>query len=149
MLACIKEWIEERSKYVELLLVNVTLSPANVLITRPADPSNLYSDSFMDRFAIFFSSGKYGLFAFFLILVIALIVIVYLLYHKYKKPTEMEGDEHDLRKYNGTFFQRLKMGIFGNRNESIKDFFHGVSIKLKKLFSSTKNYFYKKTHSVD
>ncbi|ORX80111.1 hypothetical protein BCR32DRAFT_245863 [Anaeromyces robustus] len=146
----IKEWIEKRSQFVDEQLANATLVSAGSLITRPSDPSNLYSDSLLDYFLPFLPSDRYRVLFFVLAFLIVIIAIVYIIHLKYKKPIEMEGDEHDLRKYNDSFFQRVKTrfnfsnndGLFINLGRNIKSCF-------KNIHTKARNMIYHKSRNID
>jgi len=146
----IKEWINKRYEFVNDLLKNETVVSAGSLITRPPDPSNLYSDSIFDYFETIFPAGKYKLLIFFLVFLVILIAIVFVIHLKFKKPIEMEGDEHDIRKYNESFFHKVKTkfnfingnGFFSKISKSLQNFF-------KKINTKTKNAFYQKSHNID
>jgi len=137
----IKEWIDKRSEFVNQLLENVTVVSAGSLITRPSDPSNLYSDSIFDYFETIFPAGRYKLLIFFLVFLVIIIALVFVCHLKYKKPTEMVGDEHDIRKYDESFFHKLKTrfnfnsgsGFFSNIGGNIKNTFKKVKSKIKNV----------------
>jgi len=146
----IKEWIKKRSHFVKEQYPNATLVSAGSLVTRPEDPSNLYSDSLIDYFAAIFPSGRYKLLAFFIIALILIISVIFVIHVKCKKPTEMEGDEHDIRKYNDSFFHRVKTrfnfngdnGVVNNISNSVKSGFKKVNMKARSII-------YRKSRNVD
>lgn len=115
----IKEWIQKKSDFVNEQFINATLESAGSLITRPSDPANLYSDSIFDYFEAIFPSGRYKLLAVFIIILIIVFAFVFIIHLKCKKPTEMEGDEHDIRKYNDSFFHKLKTGFHFKNNSGV------------------------------
>lgn len=146
----IKEWINKRYEFVNELLKDEIVVSAGSLITRPPDPSNLYSDSIFDYFQTIFPSGKYTLLIFFLVFLVILMAIVFVVHLKLKKPTEMEGDEHDIRKYNDSFFHKIRTkfnfisgnGFFSKISKNLQNFF-------KKINTKTKNTLYRKSRNID
>jgi len=146
----IKEWIKKRSRYVKEQYPNVTLVSAGSLVTRPEDPSNLYSDTILDYFLTIFPYSRYKLLAFFIIALILIISIIFLIHVKCKKPTEMEGDEHDLHKYNESFFHKLKTGFnFNSENGIGKNISQSFQNGFRKVQMKTKNIIYHKSRNVD
>jgi len=149
----IKEWIEKRSSFVDEQLTNVTLVSAGSLITRPPDPSDLYSDTLLGYFKNFLPSERYKVLFFFLAFLIALMGVVYIIHLKYKKPIEMEGDEHDLRKYNESFFQKVKTRFNFSKDDGSDGFIINLGRNIKSCFRSihykTRNLIYHKSRNID
>ncbi|KAG4087735.1 coth protein-domain-containing protein [Neocallimastix lanati (nom. inval.)] len=146
----IKEWISRRSEFVSELLEEVIIVSAGSLITRPSDPSNLYSDSIFDYFETIFPPGKYNFFIFFLIFLLLLMAIVFVIHLKYKKPTVMEGDEHDLRKYDESFFHKIKTRFnFINNNGLFFNLSIYLQNSIKNLNTRIRNLIYHKSRNID
>ncbi|ORX57857.1 hypothetical protein BCR36DRAFT_580426 [Piromyces finnis] len=146
----IKEWIEKRRQTVLEQFPNVTLVSAGSLVTRPSDPANLYSDSIFDYFSAIFPSGDYKLLASIIATLILLITLIFIIHVKCKKPTEMEGDEHDIRKYNDSFFHKIRTGFnFNNNDGIIKNISTFIQSNYRKVQTKVRNTFFHKSHNVD